>query len=373
MGPDGGHPVESIGRGAAGGTTCVALDAMGGDHAPAAVVRGALLALEQTPGVSLALVGDRERVLAALREADGEPGDRLSVVHAEHALGMAENPVAGLKAKPDTSIARALRLVGEGHASAVFSAGNTGGVVAAATMHLQRIRGVKRPGIAVPLPTMGGPCLVIDAGANLQCRPMHLVHYAVMASAYARAVLGVQEPRVGILNIGEEEGKGTSLIKETTALLKATGLRFVGNVEGHALFRGMADVALCDGFVGNMVLKTTEGAAECVLALLQGSLREVQGQDPAVARTLGGVLSSLKGRLDYAAYGGAPLLGFEGVVLIGHGRSSPEAVANAVRGAVEFASREAGARIREAVAAAGPAGGDEPAPPAPAAPAGTGA
>lgn len=338
----------------------IAVDALGGDHAPRAVVEGALLALRRIPDVRVTLVGDRERVLPVLEGLGGKEDGRLSLVHASQSLAMGENPVAGLRAKPDNSISRTLLEVHEGRAAAAFSAGNTGGVVAGATLHLDRIRGIKRPGIAVPLPTLQGTCLLIDVGANISCKPLHLVHYAHMAAAYARAVLGVEKPRVGILNIGEEEQKGTSLVKQTAALLKESGLRFAGNIEGHAVFQGAADVVVCEGFLGNIVLKTTEGLAETMLTLIAGAVKEAARSNPDLAPALKEVLGGLKARTDYATYGGAPLLGFEGVVLIGHGRSSPEAVANGIRGASEYVQKGVNARIREAIA--GQAAPEDPAP-----------
>jgi glycerol-3-phosphate acyltransferase PlsX len=328
----------------------VAVDAMGGDHAPKAVVEGVLLALQRHPDVAVTLVGDRAAVEPILRQAGAAESERLSLVHASQVLEMAEEPVAGLRSKPDNSISRMFLEVHEGRAAAAFSAGNTGGMVAGATLHLDRLRGVKRPGIAVPLPTQnGGVCLVIDAGANIYCKPIHLVHYAHMASAYAGAVLGIESPRVGILNIGEEEEKGTSLVRETAAILRGSGLNFVGNIEGHAIFKGGVDVVVCEGFVGNIVLKTTEGLAESILTILGGAVRKAAESDPAAAPALKAVVGGLKGRMDYASYGGAPLLGFERVVVIGHGRSSPEAVANAVRTASEFAHKKVNERIRDAV------------------------
>jgi glycerol-3-phosphate acyltransferase PlsX len=333
------------------GVVRIAVDAMGGDHAPGAVVEGTLLALSRGEDVAVSLVGPRDvvsRNLAALGVAEG---GRLSIVHAADVLDMGDNPVAALRAKPDTSIHRMLLEVHEGRAAAAFSAGSTGGVVAASTLALARIRGVKRPGIAVPIPTLGGTCLVIDVGANINCKPLHLVHYAHMAAAYSRAVMHVAEPRVALLNIGEEEQKGTSLVKETAALLRSSGLRFVGNVEGHAIYQGVADVVVCDGFVGNIVLKTTEGLAEAILTLVAGAVKEAAREEPGAANALKTVLGGLKGRMDYATYGGAPLLGFEGVVLIGHGRSSPEAVANAIRTGRQFAAERVNDHIREAVRA----------------------
>jgi glycerol-3-phosphate acyltransferase PlsX len=327
------------------------VDALGGDHAPRAVVEGTLAALERIPDVAVSLVGDRAVVEATLRECGGAEGPRLSLVHASQTLDMAENPVAALRAKPDNSISRMLLEVHEGRAGAAFSAGNTGGVVAASTLALRRLRGIKRSGIAIPLPTLRGPCLLIDAGANIYCRPMHLVHYAHMASAYARAVLNVAEPRVALLNIGEEEEKGTSLVKETATLLRKSGLNFVGNVEGHAIFQGVADVVVCDGFVGNIVLKTTEGLAETILTIIAGAVKDAARSEPAAANALKGVLGGLKNRMDYATYGGAPLLGFQGMVLIGHGRSSAEAVANAIRTASEFVRKRVNEHIAEAIRA----------------------
>jgi glycerol-3-phosphate acyltransferase PlsX len=333
------------------GPVRIAVDALGGDHAPRAVVEGVLAALQRDPEVGVSLVGDRGRIEPVLAECGGAPGDRLSLVHASQTLAMAENPVAGLRSKPDNSISRMLLEVHEGRAAAAFSAGNTGGVVAASTLHLARLRGVKRSGIAVPLPTRTGSCLVIDVGANIYCRPIHLVHYAHMAAAYSRAVLGIANPRVGLLNIGEEEQKGTSLVKETAGMLRASGLNFVGNIEGHAIFQGAADVVVCEGFVGNIVLKTTEGLAESILAMITDAGREAAKGDPSSATGLKQVLGGLKSRMDYAVYGGAPLLGFEGVVLIGHGRSSAEAVANAVRTGAEFVRKGVNEAIRDAVRA----------------------
>jgi len=329
----------------------IAVDALGGDHAPRAVIEGVLAALERQPDVAVTLVGDRERVAAALAAAGGREGPRLALVHASQVIEMGESPVEALRAKPDNSIARMLLEVHEGRAAAAFSAGSTGGVVAASTIGLQRIRGVKRPGIAIPMPTLTGVCLTIDAGANINSKPIHLLHYAHMAEAYVRAVLGVAEPRVGILNIGEEEEKGTSLVRETGALLRASGLRFVGNIEPHAVFRGDADVAVCDGFVGNVVLKTAEGLAESLFTIIGGAVQDAVRADPAAGQSLKKVVGEIRAKLDYATYGGAPLLGLEGVVLIGHGRSSAAAVASAVRTGHEFVTKRVNERIREAILA----------------------
>ncbi|HEU4393937.1 MAG TPA: phosphate acyltransferase PlsX [Planctomycetota bacterium] len=333
------------------GPVRIAVDALGGDHAPKAVVQGVLAALDRQPDVAVTLVGDRERVAASLKEQGGRESPRLSIVHASQVIEMGESPVEALRAKPDNSISRMLLEVHEGRAAAAFSAGSTGGVVAASTIHLTRIRGVKRPGIAIPMPTLKGVCLTVDVGANINCKPIHLLHYAQMADAYVRAVLGVKEPRVGLLNIGEEEEKGTDLVRETGALLRASGLKYIGNIEPHAVFRGEADVAVCDGFVGNVILKTAEGLAESIFTLIGGAVQDAAKADPAAGQSLKRVLGGIKAKLDYATYGGAPLLGFEGMVLIGHGRSSAEAVASAVRTAHEFVSKRVNERIRETIVA----------------------
>jgi glycerol-3-phosphate acyltransferase PlsX len=325
----------------------VAVDAMGGDHAPREIVRGAVAAAEADPSLEQILVGDEAKIRAELPPGDLPRG--VTLVHAADVLEMHESPIEGLRKKADTSIVRCMKLVLEKRADAVVSAGNTGGVVAAATFLLPRLPNCRRAGIAVPMPSRTGHSVIMDAGANLTCKPLHLVQYALMAREYARDIRGVEDPRVALLSVGGEEGKGNSLVKETFAALKAVkGLRFIGNVEGQQIFSGEADVIICEGFVGNVILKASEGLAEAFLHLLLHELDDSLGKsNPAVKQVLG----HLKQRTDYAQYGGAPLLGHDAPVFISHGRSHAGAMKNAIQFANSFVGHNVNARITESLAA----------------------
>jgi len=300
----------------------VGVDAMGGDHAPKELVAGALDAARNEPGFSVLLVGDQERIEAEIAAAGGAPGN-VVVRHASQQVGMADSPVDALRRNPDASILRTVQLVASGEADACIAAGSTGAAVAAAMMVLPRLPSVRRPAIAVPFPARNrhGVCLLLDVGANPACRPAHLYQYAVMGSNYYRSVFGEPNPRVALVSIGEEEGKGNTLVKETTKLLRTGPVRFAGNVEGRDLFGGACEVGVTDGFVGNIILKAAEGFAETVLAMVSDL---VQSSNP-------GLLRELARKVDYAEYGGAPLLGVQGVVMICHGRSDRRAIANAIR------------------------------------------
>jgi glycerol-3-phosphate acyltransferase PlsX len=305
----------------------IALDAMGGDAAPEATLKGALRAVSaevKTPldPERIVLVGDRERLLPALEELGGNPGFEL--VHASQAVGMDEAPAMALRHKPDSSIAVGVRLVKEGRCGAVVSMGNTGALVAAATLGLGTLPGVKRPGIAVTMALAGKPLTFVDMGANIAPKPEHLAQYGLMGSIYARECLGVERPRVGLLNIGEEETKGTDLLKAAHGLLRELPVDFVGNVEGNVLFRDRADVLVTDGFTGNVVLKLLEGFAGMMFGWVAREL-EQHGADYAPQ-----LLAGIQRRIDYAEYGGALLLGVAGAVVVGHGRSDAVAVANAL-------------------------------------------
>ena len=300
----------------------VAVDAMGGDHAPRELVAGAISAARVPGAPEVILVGRTEEIEDEIRKQGGAP-DNVSIEHANEVIGMGDSPVEALKKRPGASILTALRLLRMGKADGVVAAGSTGAAVAACVMTLKRLKGVKRPGIAVPLPAgnIHGVGLLVDAGANPNCRPRNLLQYAVMGTAYFREIFGSPEPRVALISIGEEETKGNVLTKETSKLLRNSGLNFVGNVESRDIFAGACEVAVCDGFVGNIVLKTAEGVAE----LLLGWAGEVlKSRDPAA-------LESVASRVDYAEFGGAPLLGFERLVTICHGRSNRRAIANAIR------------------------------------------
>lgn len=311
----------------------IALDAMGGDFAPREEVRGAIAACRELD-VQVILVGDPARIEAEMTEdARDLP---LEIVAASEVIGMDEHPAAAVKRKRQASVVVANELVRNCQADAVVSAGNTGAAMAASLLRLGRIPGISRPAIAVPMPTSTGVTVLLDAGANADCTEENLVQFAVMGALYAERVLGLANPRVGLLNIGEEETKGNALSLATYPLLAASGLRFVGNVEGCDLHRGVAEVVVCDGFVGNVVLKVTEGLASVIMA---------QVKDAATATVkgrLGGLLlrSSLRvmrSKMDYAEYGGAPLLGIKGVSIIAHGRSNVRAIRNAIKVAARAA------------------------------------
>ena len=305
----------------------IALDVMGGDHAPEATVRGALAACSPTGLLRIApervlLVGDRPRTEAFLEEAGGNPGFELR--HATQVIAMGDSPAQALRAKPDSSIVSAVTAVARGEAGAFVSMGNTGACVAASTLGLGTLAGVRRPGIAVTLELTGHPVTFIDMGANIAAKSDHLAQYAAMATVYMRDCLGVRQPRVGLLNVGEEKGKGTDVLKETYEKLENANLAFVGNVEGGDLFRGSCDVVVMDGFTGNVVLKLLEHFATFMLGLV---LRELLERD---ADWGGEALARVRRAIDYSTYGGALLLGVNGVVVIGHGRSDESAVANAI-------------------------------------------
>ena len=325
--------------------TRVAVDAMGGDHAPAATVQGAVEAAAANPDVEIVLVGDAPRIGAALG-GQALP-ERVRIEPSGSVLEMHESPVEALRRKPDSSIARAVALVAEGAADALVSAGSTGGVVAAAAFALPRLPGARRAGIAAPFPTRAGHCVLMDVGANIHAKASDLVEYAVMASEYARAVLEIDAPRVGILSIGGEEGKGSPLVRKAAeALREFDGVRFAGNVEGQQIFSGDVDVVLCEGFVGNAILKVSEGLLEAFVHHMLGRLRsEVAAGGDALAPALGAVLEDLRQRTDYTRYGGAPLLGHEAAIVICHGRSPPAAIRNAVDAAHRLVAGGVNGRI----------------------------
>ena len=324
----------------------IAVDAMGGDFAPREVVAGTVKAAREYSDTEFLLVGVEAVVREEMAKAGSLAPSNISVVHAPEVLGMGEAPTEALRAKKNSSITVSTKLVAEGKAEAVFSAGNTGAQVACATVLLGPIKSIKRPGIAIIVPSHKGPVVLIDVGANIQCQPLHLLQYGIMASIFSRAIVGVQNPRVGLLNIGSEDEKGNSLVRETYGLLGAQkDLNFIGNVEGRDLFRGTCDVVVCEGFVGNVILKVVEGMGASLLADVQSALNAAS---PDRVEENKRVLKDLMGRNDYAEYGGAPLLGVNGISIIGHGSSNSRAVFNALRVAREFG----GHRIIEHIARA---------------------
>lgn len=320
--------------------TNIALDAMGGDHAPLEVVRGALLAVQKgyIQPSELSLCGDEAKIEKILTDEKADP-KTFPLYSAPEVIEMHESPVEGLRKKRRASVIGCVELVSQKKASAVVSMGHTGAAVAAATLGLRLLEGVRRPGIAVTLPGEKGPLVVIDVGANIKCKPLHLYQYGVMATHYAHDTLGIEKPRVALLNIGEEDEKGNELVKETNELFKNSELNFIGNIEGQDLFNGTTDVLVCEGFVGNVVLKVSEGLAGFIIKTV-GSAIMSSGLSHA-----GEVLKKLQTRLDYSEYGGALLLGVDGIVIIGHGRSDAKAVANAIRLASEFIRKDVNRHI----------------------------
>jgi glycerol-3-phosphate acyltransferase PlsX len=314
--------------------TTLAIDAMGGDDAPSRIVDGAVAAARHLD-VRLALVGRSSDLESRLSAYGDWRSLGLEIVEASDVVEMSESPAAGLRRRPGASIRVAADLVATGKAGALFSAGNTGATVLAAHAAFGMLAGVDRPALAPVIPTRGAPAVLLDAGANVGAKPQHLLQFAVMGSAYARLALGVEEPRVGLLSIGEEETKGNELTREAHQLLRAAPIRFVGNLEGREVYSGVADVVVCDGFTGNVVLKTGEGLVEAVEALLDD---ELQG---TFSSQVGYLLARrafrrFKRRVDYSEFGGAPLLGVGGLVVVGHGRSSAKAVRNAIAMASRF-------------------------------------
>lgn len=314
----------------------VAVDAMGGDHAPAATVLGAVEAVRQF-GLDVLLVG-REAVLRRHLSHLGGAPQGLRVVDAPEVVGMGEPPTAPVRAKRRSSLAEAARLVRDGEACALVTAGNSGAAMIAAKVIIGTIAGVERPALAALVPGLERQTLLLDVGANVDCKPRHLVEFAVMGHFYAEAVLGVTNPRVGLLSIGEEEGKGDRVTVEAHRLLGGAGLNFIGNVEGRDVYAGTVDVVVCDGFVGNVVLKVSEGLGEMIVAMFRREGR--RSATSAIGLLLAkGALAALRRKADYAEYGGAPLLGVRGACLVGHGRSSAKAIRNAVRVAHSYATQ----------------------------------
>ncbi len=323
----------------------IALDAMGGDGAPAEIIDGAMEAVQETSGrVEVTLVGKRD-VLEGHIADRGFAADHVVIVDAPDVIGMSESPATAIRRKRDSSINVAMRLQKEGRVRAVVSAGNTGAVVASSLLSLGRLPGIHRPGIAICMPTRNGGTVMLDGGATSDCDPRNLYQFALMGSVYARLFLGREEPKVGLLSIGEESSKGSGLTKNANELLSKGGLNFVGNVEGRDIFRGAVDVVVTDGFVGNVILKFTES----IVSYINSLIREGIGRYP-IARVgaflMKPVFRDIKQTLDYAEYGGAPLLGVNGVVIICHGGSSARAIKNAILAAERFVTSGINERMK---------------------------
>jgi fatty acid/phospholipid synthesis protein PlsX len=328
----------------------VAIDAMGGDFAPEEIVRGAVEAAGESQ-CQIVLVGDEARILPLLDKAGDWRGLGISVHHASQTIEMSDHPGAAVRKKKDASVVVATRLVKQGDCDVVISAGSTGAAVAAAHFGLGRIKGIERPAIATPLPNLAGTTILLDSGANTDAKPRHLLQNAVMGSIYAEYVLGIKKPRVGLLNIGEEETKGNDQALATYPLLKsAKTVNFIGNVEGRDIPQGHVDVVVCDGFVGNVVLKFGEGLASAILKFVRDAIKNAGFLAKMASLLVLPALNGLRKKLDHAEYGGAPLLGVDGGFIICHGSSKAKAIKNAVRVAREFTEKRVVDHIRENIA-----------------------
>ncbi len=326
----------------------IALDAMGGDYAPGNTVAGAVMALKEYPQVTrLFLTGDETAIKAELSKL-GCSDPRLEIVHTTQVVDMSDAAVEAVRRKKDSSVSRAVDLVKNGEADAIVSAGHTGAAVAATTIKLRTLEGIERPGIASYLPTEKNVCVLIDAGANVDAKPIHLLQYAIMGSVLSKQVLGYPNPEIGLMSIGGEDVKGSEFTKDVFKLLKASSLNFRGNIEGHDVFEHPVEVILCDGFTGNVVLKTAEATASAVFRWLKHELEKTKLRmfGAWIARN---AFRAIRRRTNYESYGGSPLLGVDGICIIAHGSSSPLAVKNAIRVATEFIEQQVNPRIVEAV------------------------
>jgi len=320
----------------------IAVDAMGSDHSPQSEIEGAIHAAREY-GVHVILVGQASLLEPMLKERSSRSLS-IEVRNASQRIEMDEPPALALRKKKDSSVRVAASLVRDGEAGGFVSAGNTGAIMAISKMVIGAVPGVDRPALAAVVPTLTGHAVLLDVGANVSCKPHHLVQFAVMGHLFSKIIVGVDAPRVGLMSVGEEESKGTEFTKEVYKALKGLRLNFIGNVEGRDIYNGRADVIVCDGFTGNVALKTSEGLVEAVLKLIKDELsRNMQAK-------LGALLSQesfrrVKKRLDYSEYGGAPLLGLRGVTIICHGRSSGNAIKNAIRVAKEFSDNQINAKL----------------------------
>lgn len=315
----------------------IAVDAMGGDHAPYEIIKGAVEAQKEL-GVEIILVGNQGQIESELKKHDVHI-EKIHIHHTTETITNDDKPVYAVRHKKDSSMVVGLNLVKEGNADAFVSAGNTGALLAGSLFRLGRIKGIDRPAIGAPYPTQKGISLLVDAGANAECKPRNLLEFGIMGQIYAEKVLQIEKPGIGLVNIGAEEGKGTEVIKQAYGLYKKNSLNFVGNVEARELSRGAADVIVCDGFVGNVVLKLTEGVAMAIMDMLKQQLKK-NFITKLGAAILMPALKSFKKELDYTEYGGALMLGVNGAVVKAHGSSNAKAVKNAIRQAKSFVEHE---------------------------------
>ncbi|QDR80420.1 phosphate acyltransferase PlsX [Sporomusa termitida] len=334
----------------------VAVDAMGGDYAPDEIVLGALQAAKEytEENIEIVLVGDQAQITQSLDRLGDWQNFNIRIHHASEVIDTHESPGAAVRKKKDASVVVATGLVKQGQCDVAICAGSTGAAVAAALLGLGRIKGIERPAIATPMPNLTGTTVLVDSGAQVDSKPKHLVQNAIMGAIYAEYVLNIPRPRVGLLNIGEEESKGNEQVLATYPLLQQLStVNFIGNVEGRDIPRGSVDVVVCDGFVGNIVLKLGEGMAGAILQLVKDSIKSSGFWTKMASMFVLPALRGLKKKLDYAEYGGAPLLGVNGGFIICHGSSRAKAIKNAIRVAKEFTEQDVVAHIRENIAKEG--------------------
>lgn len=324
----------------------IAVDAFGGDHAPEEIVQGCVNAT-QSLDAEIILVGNEE-VISRLLNNKSFPAGKISIVHASEVIETGEAPVEAIRKKKDSSLVKALELVKNKEADAIVSAGNTGAYLAGAVQILRRLKGIKRPALTTVMPTASDPCVIMDVGANADCRPEYLVQFAHMGAIYVESIMGVKNPKVGLLNIGAEESKGNALTKEAHQLLKNAKLNFVGNVEARDLLAGKVHVIVCDGFTGNVVIKLIEGTASTLFSMLKSVFYQSM-----VTKLAAGILKpglrTIKKKMDYSEYGGAPFMGIDGVVFKAHGSSDHVAIENALRAAAAYSSAGINEQIRKAI------------------------
>jgi len=308
----------------------IALDAMGGDYAPSEIVKGAIEALPEIKS-TIVLVGNKTLIAKELNKYKFD-NHRIEIVHAEQVIEMHEHPAFAVKEKEDSSIVKSIKLIKEEKVDGVVSAGNTGAVMSSALLYLGRLKGIKRPAITTVLPTINNtPTIMLDIGANVDCKREYLVQFALMGKIYMESIFGIENPKIALLNIGEEEGKGNQLVQETYSLLKNNPyFNFYGNVEGKDLFKGIVNIIICDGFVGNIAIKTAEGVAETLFELISKELKS-SWWSIILALLLKPKFRNVKKSMDYSEFGGAPLLGINGNVIISHGRSKSKAIKNALK------------------------------------------
>lgn len=322
----------------------IVVDAMGSEIGTSVEVEGAVQAVKEY-GHDVILVGDEVVIKKELDKLPGAHG-KISVIHAPERIEMHEPAALSVRRKRKSSIVVGLELLKQDEADGFVSAGNTGAVVCAATLSLRMLPGIERPGIGVVIPTMAGVSVIIDVGANIDPKAMHLFQYGVMADAYCRYILHKSNPKIGLLNVGEEETKGTEFIKEAHTLLSESKLNFIGNIEGRDIYVGNADIVICDGFVGNVILKVSESVIDTLVKLIR---KEINANPIAVvgAALISTAFRGLRKKMDYAEYGGAPLLGVDGTCIICHGSSTPKAIKNAIRVAAEFKEQNVNKHIIE--------------------------